>query len=143
VICLVVKPSGVVIRRMRRVRVTKPSASGLAIAVTTDCLQHMACARPICNQAASAAFISLGHRAASLGLHGRLQRSRNGAFEPAPHRQIEASSCLASAMSASPLASLIFSFVRPRLQKAKAWFGFNRMASLKSSIARSVSSLGV
>jgi len=57
------------------------------------------------------------------------------------HRQTEGSSCLAFAISALPLASLIFSFALPRLQRARALLGSNRIASLKSAMARSLSPL--
>jgi hypothetical protein len=46
------------------------------------------------------------------------------------HRQDEASGCLAFAISATPLASMIFRFTLPRLQKAKALLGSSRTASL-------------
>jgi hypothetical protein len=48
----------------------------------------------------------------------------------APHRQIEASSCLAFATSSLPLVSLIFSFALPRQHQAKAPLGSSRIASL-------------
>jgi hypothetical protein len=49
---------------------------------------------------------------------------------PRYHRHAEASSCLAFAMSASPLTSLILRFALPRLQKARALLESSRIASL-------------
>ena len=46
------------------------------------------------------------------------------------HRQAEAFSCLAFAISSLPPASLIFSFALPRLQRAKAELGSSRSTSL-------------
>jgi hypothetical protein len=46
------------------------------------------------------------------------------------HRQLEASSCFAFAISALALASWIFRFTLPRLQKRAALLGSRRIASL-------------
>src|SRR5262249_6651111 len=60
---------------------------------------------------------------------------------PRSHRQTEAPSCLAFAISALLLTSLIFRFACPRLQKARALLGSSRIATLKSAMARSWSPL--
>src|SRR5262249_51165100 len=50
--------------------------------------------------------------------------------QPAPHRQTEGSSSLAFRISTLPLASLIFSFTLPLLQRLTAPLGSSRIASL-------------
>src|SRR6516225_3487043 len=69
---------------------------------------------------------------------GGSRRSRNQVLD---HRQTEGSSCLAIAISALPLASLIFRFAVPRLQKARALLGSSPIASLKSAMALPLSPL--
>ena len=59
------------------------------------------------------------------------------ASNPRYHRQCDVPSCLALAISALALTSLIFRFALPRLQKARALLGSSRMATLKSAMARS------
>ena len=74
-----------------------------------------------------ASFVSIARRS---------HACRSTSPTPRPHRQPDAPSCLAFAISALALTSLMFRFALPRLQKARALLGSSRIATLKSAMAR-------
>jgi len=110
-----------------------PSTSGLGRVSLAQCL--------LCSEsdliAARQRNDAMGHKRTSVGQVAARSCNASSVF----HRQTEGSSCLAFAISALPLASLIFRFALPRLQKARALLGSSRIASLKSAMARSLSPL--